>query len=136
MLSTNQPQAASRKELRSFGAILAVGFLVIAVWPAVFRSESPRGWAVAVGLTFATAGVFLPASLRIPHRVWMTVGNLLGWINSKVILGVVYFIIVTPVRFLLTLVGHDPMSRSFERSSVTYRVNRQARPASHMKRQF
>jgi hypothetical protein len=70
------------------------------------------------------------------HRVWMTAGNFLGWINSKIILTALYYVVVTPVRLVMTAAGHDSMNRKFDRTTNTYRVSRKPRPAAHMKHQF
>jgi len=66
----------------------------------------------------------------------MTAGDLLGWINTRVILGGLYYILLTPTRLLMTLTGYDAMTRKFDSQTGTYRVNRKARPASHMTHQF
>jgi hypothetical protein len=66
----------------------------------------------------------------------MTAGELLGWINSKVILGALYYIMLTPIRLLMSIMGYDPMNRAFNQKIATYRVNRKPRPVSHMTHQF
>jgi len=133
---TNNHSAPSRKQLRSFGLILAVGFLVIGLGPMIFRHQTPTRWAVAVSFIFAAAGMLIPTALRQVYRVWMAAGDVLGWINSKVILSALYYILVTPLRLLMTLAGHDPMNRKFDRDSATYRVIRKPRSAAHMTHQF
>jgi len=136
LFSTKQHRAPSRQQLRSFGLILAGGFLVIGLAPMIFRHHSPTRWALMVGVIFGLAGVLIPAALRYPYRIWMTAGDLLGWINSRVILSALYFTLLTPVRLLMKLTGYDAMNRKFDRKAATYRVTRNARPASHMTHQF
>ena len=106
------------------------------MWPVVFRNGNPTRWAVVLSLLFAAMGILVPGALQHVHRVWMTVGNLLGWINSRVILAVLYYVVVTPVSLLMSLTGHDPMNRKFDRNTETYRVTRRPREVSHMKHQF
>jgi len=122
--------------LRSFGLTLAGGFSVIGLAPVVFRHHGPTRWAIAVALIFGASGVLIPAALRHPYRIWMTAGDLLGRINSKVILSALYYILLTPMRLLMTAVGYDAMTRKFDSQTRTYRVIRKARPASHMTHQF
>jgi Saxitoxin biosynthesis operon protein SxtJ len=136
LFSISQHHSPSRKQLRSFGLILAGGFLVIGLWPMVFRHHGATRWAIAVSIIFAAAGILIPNALRQAYRVWMTAGDLLGWINSKVILGALYYILMTPLRMIMTFAGHDPMNRKFDRNSTTYRVIRKPRSASHMTHQF
>ena len=126
----------TRKQLRSFGLILAAGFLVIATWPLLRRGEPLRLWALTVSVLFGMGGLLVPGALKWPHRVWMAIGNILGWINSKIILGSLFYVMFTPVRLILLAVGHDPMNRRFDAASDTYRVTRSRRPSSHMKNQF
>jgi hypothetical protein len=67
----------------------------------------------------------------------MTIGHALGWVNTRLLLGLVFYGLITPMglvrRFLL---GRDPMRRQFEPEADTYRVPRQPRPATHLKQQF
>jgi hypothetical protein len=93
-------------------------------------------WAVLVGALFGVAGIVIPSSLRHLHRIWMKIGYLLGWINSRIILSAIFYGMLTPIRVIMKIVGYDPMHRRFEQTADTYRVIRQARTASHMKRQF
>ena len=136
LYSTKQRHAPTRKQLRSFGLILAGGFLLISLWPVVFRHGSPRMWGLIFGVFFGVAGILVPSALRIPHRIWMKLGDWLGWINSKIILSVLYFVLLTPVRLVMKLMGHDSMNRKFDQKTTSYRVTRRARPASHIMHQF
>ena len=129
-------QHPSARQLRSFGLIVAGGFLFIGVWPLLFRHQAARGWALAVALLFAALALLVPTALRQPYRIWMVAGDCLGWINSKVVLSVVYYFLLTPVRLLMKLMRHDAMNRKFDDKAATYRVTRSARPASHMTHQF
>jgi len=135
LYSTNQRQA-SRKQLRSFGFILAGGFLVIGLWPIVFRHQDPRLWALVVSAVFALGGLLVPAALAHPFRIWMALGAGLGWVNSKILLTIVFYGLVTPTRLLMTAAGRDAMQRRFDRTRSTYRVSRKPRPISHMTHQF
>jgi hypothetical protein len=136
LFSINSYRTPSRRNLRSFGLVLGTGFFVIGVWPTVFRHADPNRWAVALSIVFAATGILVPGALQHVHRFWMTLGNLLGWINSRVILTLLYYAVVTPISLLMSLLGHDPMNRKFDRGVETYRVTRTARSVSHMKHQF
>jgi len=136
LFSINAYRVPSRKELRSFGLILATGFFVIGMFPVVLRGDSPGRRALALSLLFAVTGLVVPSLLRYVHQVWMLVGNVLGWINSKIILSLIFYLIVTPVRILKSLMAGDAMNRKFDRKTDTYRVVRKPREVSHMKHQF
>ena len=66
----------------------------------------------------------------------MALGEALGWINTRIILGLVYYGLVTPMGVMMRLLGRDPMRRRFEPAANTYRVPRPTRPCGHMDRQF
>ncbi len=129
-------QAASPKELRSFGLLVGGIVSVIGLWPMLFRGESPRMWAVGAGGLLIALGGILPRSLVHVHKGWMLVGHVLGWINTRILLGIVFYGLITPIGIIFRLTGKDTMRQAFSRTTSTYRVNRQPRPRSHMKFQF
>jgi hypothetical protein len=129
-------QPSRRKQLRTFGLIVGAGFGLIGAAPAIFRGQPPRAWAVALALVLAVTAVVLPAALAPVHRVWMTIGETLGWVNSRVILTVVYYGLIVPIGMVRRLRGGDAMRRRFDRDATTYRIVRAGRPASHLYRQY
>lgn len=124
------------KELRSFGLTVGVVFVVIAFWPVVWRGEALRVWALIPGVLLAVMGVSWPKILAPVFKVWMQVGHVLGWINTRIILGAVFFVIITPMGLIMRLFGWDSMSKTIVHSQDTYRVVRPPRVPSHMKHQF
>jgi len=129
-------QSATRKELRQFGLLVGAVFTVIGLWPLVFRGESLRLWAIGIGGLLIAFGGILPQLLRPIHKGWMWVGHILGWINTRILLSIVFYAMVTPIGLVFRLMGKDTMRRAFAESSTTYRVIRSPRPHSHMKYQF
>ena len=129
-------QAATRKELRQFGLLVGTVFTVIGLWPLGFRGEPLRLWAIGVGGLLIAFGGILPQLLAPIHKGWMWVGHILGWINTRILLGIVFYVLVTPMGLVFRLMGKDTMRRAFAGSSTTYRVVRSPRPHSHMKYQF
>ena len=128
--------ASDVKQYRSFGLMVGGIFTVIGVWPLLFRGESLRLWAVVLGFLLMGLGLVLPKSLGPIFRLWMIVGHAMGWVNTRIILGIIFFGLVTPMGMIMRLAGKDPMRRSFEKASNTYRVLRRPRQGSHMLRQF
>jgi len=125
-----------KKQLRHFGLIVGGIFAVIGLWPMVFRAEAPRLWALALAVALIVPALVLPRSLTYVHRVWMAAGEAMGWINTRIILSVIFYGIVTPMGIVMRRFGRDPMQRRFEPAAATYRVSKPGRPASHMSRQF
>ena len=126
----------SQKELRNFGLTVGVVFVTIALWPAVWRGETLRVLALIPGVLLVVMGLSLPKILAPLFKVWMKIGHVLGWINTRIILGVVFFVIITPMGLIMRLFGWDSMSRTLIPSQNTYRVVRPPRLPSHMKHQF
>ena len=124
------------KQLRSFGLLVGGIFVAIGLWPAIIRGQQPRLWAVALGVALIVPALLAPRTLRPVYRVWMTVGEVLNWINTRIILGAVFYGLLTPMGLVMRRFGHDSMRRRPEPSVDTYRVMRPPRPGAHMRRQF
>lgn len=122
------------KQLRSFGLIAGGIFALIGVWPALWRAQ-PRLWSLFLGVAVMALALVGPRSLAQVYRLWMTVGEVLGWINTRLLLSVLFFGLLTPMGLFMRLRG-DPMRRTLSAEADTYRVARQPRPASHMQHQF
>ena len=136
MSSISANQAPSQKELRTFGLILAAGFFAIAMIPAVFRHIGPgRVW-LLLSIASAMTGLLSPNLLRSVYRWWMVLGNILGWVNTRILLSLIFYLVVTPVKLIMSVAGNDPMNRKFDPKADTYRVPRKPRDSTHMKHQF
>ena len=75
-----------KKQLRHFGLIVGGLFAVVGLWPALFRADRPRLWALALALLLLVPALALPRSLTHVYRIWMAAGEALGWINTRAIL--------------------------------------------------
>ena len=124
-------------QLRKFGLIMAgmialfFGFLL--PW---LRHFAPPLWIWGLAAAFAVAGLLLPRSLAPVHAGWMRVGAVLGWINSRIILGIVFYVIILPVGMLIRLGGRDPMARRLDRGLPTYRKASHRSPREQLERPF
>ena len=135
-LNSIRYKASTVKELRSFGLTIGAVVCLIGLWPLVFRGETPQSWVLFIAAAFIIQAVFLPKSLAPIHRIWIIIGSTLGWINTRIILGLGFYGIFTPLGWLMRMVGKDPMRRRFDSETPTYRVTRLPRKGSHMQRQF
>lgn len=124
------------KQLRSFGLTVGGVFLFIGLWPLVWRGEGVRLWAVIPAVALIPLGLILPGVLAPLYKGWMAVGHVLGWINTRIILGVLYYGLVVPMGLVMKLLGRDPMRRAWVPGMDSYRVVREPRPPSHMKNMF
>ena len=126
----------TNKQLRSFGLTVGGVFAVIGLWPLILHAADPRWWSVIVAGILIVPALVYPKSLFWPYKGWMAVGHVLGWINTRIILGAVFYIIVTPIGIVRRWLGKDPMGRRLQPDLDTYRVVRQPRPASHLMKQY
>ena len=123
-------------QLRSFGRLVGGIFCAIALWPAAIRGAGPRWWALVVGILFLVPGLLAPRVLAPVYRIWMTVGEALGWVNTRILLGVVFYGLITPMGLIRRLRTEDPMRRRHDPAAQSYRVPKPPRPGAHMNRQF
>ena len=122
----------SSTELRKFGLILAGGFIVF--FGLLIPLLKGRGihlmswpWLLAAGLVVIS--LVIPKALGPLNRAWMFLGHILGWINTRIILGIVFLLIFTPTALVFRLLGKDPMRRSFMVELQTYRLgSKQPKP--------
>ena len=115
----------SKKQLRDFGLLIGFGFPLLIGWliPAL-TSHGFRAWTLWVGFLGLLIGLSSPRLLYYPYKFWMKLGHILGWVNSRIILGLVYMIVLLPIAFLMRLIGYDPL-RTKRKGVKTYREKRQ-----------
>jgi hypothetical protein len=120
------------RQLRQFAGLvvpLAALFVLALLW---WRG---LGWTglgavvlggVAIGtLAFAVVGAWRPAWARPVYVVWMIAAYPLGWIVGHVVLGAVYYLIVTPIGLIMRIIGRDPLTRRFDPNRTSYWEPRQ-----------
>lgn len=111
-------------------------FLIVAVWPLVIHGESIRLWASLIAAVFGAMGMVFPKGLKPLHRVWMKIGEKLGWINSRIILSLLFFGMFTPMAFVMGLLGKRPLQLGYDPKADSYRVVKKARAADHVLKPF
>jgi hypothetical protein len=125
----------TRKDLRQFGFLVGGVLSVIGLWPLI-HGDLPRFWALAAGGVQILLGLFLPRSLAPVYRGWMAIGHGLGWINTRIILGLVFYGLITPMGMAMRLLGKDPLRLKRPGEVETHRVSRTPREKTHMRNLF
>ena len=115
----------SKRQLREFGLLIGFGFPFLIGWilPAI-AGHGLRAWTLWIGVPGLILGLTAPSLLHYPYKVWMELGHALGWINSHIILGLVFLVVLQPIAYFMRLFGYDPLRRRRKRDK-TYRENRQ-----------
>lgn len=127
----------SRKELRQFGFLCVAFFGGIAAYRAY-----GSGLTLGVELLAAAAaiggvlGAVAPQLLKWIYIGWIVVVFPIGWTVSHVLLGFIFFFLLTPIGLLLRALGHDPMNRSFDRDANSYWITHEQAPVARYFRQF
>jgi len=111
-----------RKQLRQFGLLLGVLIpLFFCVLLPALHSHSAPLWPVGIGVILILLGVVAPQRLSLVYRGWMALGNVLGFINSHLILGVVFVFVLQPIALIMRCLGHDPLRKRWDASTDSYR---------------
>lgn len=129
-------ETVGKKQLREFGLLVGTVFGVIGTWPLVVNGEPVRLLAIGLGGALIFLGSLFPLVLAPLYKAWMWIGHILGWINTKILLAIVFYGLITPMGILFRLSGKKIMTQAFALESPTYRVSRKPRPRGHMKYQF
>jgi hypothetical protein len=126
----------TRRQLRDFGLLVGGIFGAIGLWPLVWRQQSPRLWAMTLFVLLVVPALVAPPVLAPIYRAWMKLAEVLAWVNTRILLGFVFYGMITPMGLVMRLFGRDPMRRTLEPQGESYRVRCVPRPATHMLRQF
>jgi hypothetical protein len=129
-------QTLMKRQLRSFGLTVGGVFAGIGLWPYAFGDGVPRIWALVPAALLAAPALLFPGILQPAFRAWMFIGRILGWINTRIILGALFYTLFSAFGCLLRLLGKDPMHRTLDPGIETYRTARQLRAPDHMTHQF
>ena len=126
------------KGLREFG--LTTGAIIAGLFglvlPLLFRHWPPPTWPWILGTVLIVWALIVPKTLDPVYKIWMKFGLIMGAINSKIILGVVFYVMMAPMGLIKRLFGSDPMQRQFDPNLSTYRVASKQRPRESMERPF
>ena len=126
----------SRRELRQFAGIWFPAFFMLVGGLVWYHNGSMQLTAVIWGaaLFVSVVGFFVPSFMRWIFVSWMVAAYPIGWLVSHVLLGIIYFLILTPIGLVMRLLAEDPMRRKFDRGAKTYWVPHN--PGGNMKRYF
>lgn len=119
---------ASKKNVRNFGLLFGGISLGLALYSYI-RGGASYPWWGGAGLAFALAGLFAAPVLRPLYTAWMLLAFALGWINARVLLGVFFYLVLTPVSLVLRWTGKDLLDERIEREKTTYWKKRERQPA-------
>lgn len=109
---------------RTLGLTFAAVFLIVGLYPLAFGGQV-RVWSIVIAGGFSIVAVVLPDLLGPLNKVWTRFGLLLHKIVSPIVLGILFFALVTPIGILMRLLGKDLLRLRWDRGAPTYWVNRE-----------
>jgi multisubunit Na+/H+ antiporter MnhG subunit len=107
------------KELRKFGIILAIVLGLLGGF-ALYKGSGKYLGFWGVGLLFLVFGLFLPQFLKSVYKAWMALALVLGWINTHLILGLIFYLVFTPMGLIMKLLGKDLLDQKLDPEAKTY----------------
>ena len=133
----NQNKNLNKKSLREFGLI--TGGILVGIFglllPWLLEHEFPVWPWIIAGVLWVLA-ILLPMSLDPVYRAWMKIGLVLAWINTRIILGIMFYLIFLPVGLVLRLAGKDAMNRKLSKTQDTYRIIHPVPPKNHVEKPY
>jgi len=124
------------KDVRSFALFAGALVAVYSLWPAVFSGLSPRYGVFGLAVLIISIAVVRPLLFEPIFRIWMKIGGVLGFVNTRIILTLGFLAIFTPIGLVMRIFGRDPLARQYEPEASSYGMPYTPREFTHMEKQF
>lgn len=116
----------SKPNLRKFGIIMAVAFLVVAAI-IYFKHKAVVFWPFFVSGAFGLTGIGVPVLLKPVYVIWMKLAFILGWVNTRLILFALFYLLITPIAVMLKLFRNDLLEKKIEKERPSYWKRKEAK---------
>ena len=131
IMNNDKLQMSSNK---SFGIVFFVFFLIISLFP-LFKDGNIRIWAMVLAIIFLILGLLNSTILNPLNKIWIKFGILLGTIISPIVMGIVFFVVVTPTSLIMRILGKNLLGLKKDNTKRSYWLERLS-IKSKMKNQF
>ena len=119
---------------KSFGLVFFFVFLIIGFWP-LLNGDTPRLWSLIISLIFLILGLLNSKILSPLNSIWFKFGELLGLVVSPIVMGVIFFLVVTPTGIIMKILGKDLLRIKLNKNIKSYWIERE-KIKSKMRQQF
>ena len=119
---------------RSFGIVFFFVFVIVSLWPLI-NENSLRVWSIFVAIIFLILGLMNSKLLTPLNILWFKFGKLLGFIIAPIVMGIVFFVVITPTGLIMKIIGKDLLNNKYNNKIKSYWINC-GKPKSTMKQQF
>ena len=114
----------TNKDLIEFSYVFGFGFPFLIGWLIPFiYGHSFKFWTLLIAIPILFFRFLDISKLRYFYLIWMRLGFVLGWINSRIILGLVFLIVLVPISFMMKIFGHDPIMLKKTKTN-SYKITR------------
>ena len=131
--------SATIKQIRQFGFLVGIVLVAVGCWQ-LYRQIYPIGrivlWSIGGFLFFG--GLLWPQILKHLYVLWMLLAHMLSWVNTRIILGVIFYLIFTPIALVMRIAQRDGLQKKINKSASSYWTQRTAPEniKEHFERQF
>ena len=119
---------------RNFGLVFFFVFLIVSLLP-LLKEEPFRIWSIVIAIIFLILGLMNSKLLTPLNKLWFKFGLFLGSIVSPIVMGVIFFLVITPIGLFMKIVGKDLLNNKYDNKKKSYWINR-SKTKSTMKQQF
>ncbi len=110
---------SGKKELREFG--VTIGAVLIALGGiAIWRGKGAAIYFVSFGTVFVVLGLYFPAVLKPLQKVWMSAAAVIGFFMSRFILGIIFYLVITPISMIMKMTGKDILDERIDQTKISY----------------
>ena len=122
---------------RAFGMVMTAVFAIVGILP-LFSGRGVRYWSLGIAAAVLVVALVAPRALAPLNRVWLKFGLLLHRVVSPLVLGIMFYLVITPTGLLMRALGKDPLRLKVDRRSNTYWIERKppGPPPESLKDQF
>ena len=114
-------RSLSNKKLREFAYILGIGFpFFIGFLIPFITGHGFSNWTLLISLLLILIGLLAPSRLNILYKAWMKLAYVLGWVNGRIILSLVFLLVLIQIAFIMKFLGYDPI-KSKKRTCYSYK---------------
>jgi len=135
----NVVQATTPKELRQFGWMVGIVLISIGFWQLYRQIHSTARIVLwSLGGCLLVSGLFFPKILSPIYKLWMGLAGILGWVNTRILLGLIFYLVFSPLGLIMRALRRDVLKHKIDPGVGTYWVDRDkiSNIKEHFKRQF
>jgi hypothetical protein len=116
-----------KKGLRNFGVITGLLFVALfGLLAPLYRRQALPVWPWVLAGALWLGALVAPAALKPAYRIWMRIGFVLGWINTRLIMGIVFFLVITPIGLIMRMFGKRTLALNCDTGQKSYRIKSKA----------